>query len=531
MTFRTAIALVFAASYAAAGAIASFDRPQNYPNIGLVFPLLSRAKAEPLPMPLAHTYVLVGDDDSLMRDDRFDPFELWYADQCCARWADSQGNRLVLGRISRQLPSFDADFVSRDHFLSALADDANLVDAQKEEEIDDWVATFVDFSVYKPEKVKANAFNLDGLLFYPCDATNTLVYAFRPRRGGSASNPSWYCAVFRSATAADNATLRRFFEEQFLDRVETPKRSSADEGAESKEVSALGRDEAKVEYPGQPVRAAARKSIENYESWWFAETEDYLFLADVETDVGKALIAELKVQLPALRKAYARLLPPLCHDSDVSLVRVFQKREDYVSYVGAGQAWTAGVWVPGRRELVLAATGTKDELIRVIRHESFHQYLSYAYCMVPAPVWLNEGHACFFENASADKKGKVTIAEDPTYGPLLLDNLEAATAQIPNLINADYPGFYGGTDADRNFKYALAWSVAYYLQKGAPQERNTPFKSILPTLAATLARTRSYQQATQDAFSKVDMSVFQENFREFWTKRRASAMQFDPLDD
>ncbi len=530
MTIRNAIALLFAASFAAADPGASFAPPQNYPNIGFTFPIFDHAKADPVPMPLAHTYVLVG-EDGLTREDRFDPFELWYADQCCARWSDPQGNRLVLGRLTRQLPAFDTDFVSRENFADELNDDANRVDPKKQNDVNDWVATFVDFSVYKPERVKVNTFNLDDVFVYPCDAANTVVYAFRPRRIGNAKNFDWFCAIFRSADTPDPKTLRAFVEDRFLGRIETPRRGATDEGSEAGELNLHEREESHADYPGQSVRAAARKSIENYDSWWSAETEDYMILSDAGTVLGKTLIRNLKAQLPALHKACVRLLPPLAHDRDVSLVRVFQTRDDYVRYVGADQAWTAGVWMPGRRELVLSVGDSLEDLMRVIRHEAFHQYLSYAYCMIPAPPWLNEGHACLFENATVDGKGKVTIEEDTTRSALLLDNIAVATAFLPKLLEADYSGFYSGSAIERNFKYAIAWGLAYYLQKGAPQERNTPFTDILPVFAEALAQTQSYEQATRQAFADVDMSVFQANFSEFWTKRRASAMQYDPLND
>jgi hypothetical protein len=242
------------------------------------------------------------------------------------------------------------------------------------------------------------------------------------------------------------------------------------------------------------------------------------------------VIRDLQDTMPALRQAYARLVPPLTSESDVALIRIFQSKADYVRYVGKDHAWTGAVWMPRRRELVLTQEQNKDEMMRLIRHESFHQYLSYAYCMLAAAPWMNEGHACLFENARVGAKGKVTLDEDPASCPLLLENIDLATASLPRLLQADYEAFYGGESAARKLKYATAWALAYYLQKGAPQERNTPFKSILPDFAAALAETHSYQEATSAAFKKIDMHVFQENFREFWLKRRASAMQYDPFE-
>jgi hypothetical protein len=114
-----------------------------------------------------------------------------------------------------------------------------------------------------------------------------------------------------------------------------------------------------------------------------------------------------------------------------------------------------------------------------------------------------------------------------------MDNLESAIAVIPDMFNMSYEDFYdgGGTAAGRSFNYALAWGLAYYLQKGAPGERNTPFKEILSTYAAALESSRKYHEADALTFADVDIKVFQSNFREFWLKRRASAMRYDPLEE
>ena len=514
---------------ATANAAATFGPVKNYPNMGFMFPCLANAKADPVPMPQAHTFLLVAGDD-LTREDRFDPFELWYANQCCARWYDALGDQLVIGRMTRQLPSFGEDNVSREQFADALNDDANLISPEKPDEVNEWVATFVDATVYKPTAVKLNAFSLDDVRFFPCDATNLLIYAFRPRRTGNAKEYDWFCVTFQASGENGPQALRELFEEQFLSRIALPNRASEDEGVQSEEVRAQPKGEKLPPPSNQPACVEARKSIENYDTWWSAEAEGYTILSDVHTDIGKSVIRDLQETLPALRKAFAKLVPPIAHDNDASLIRLFQSRDDYVRYVGKEQAWTGGVWIPGRRELVLTQGTDKAEMMRIIRHESFHQYLSYAYATIPPAPWMNEGHACFFENARVDSKKKITIDEDPARCPLLVENIELAVALLPQVLQADYPTFYSGNATERSLKYAVAWGLAYYLQKGAPLERNTPFRSILQDHAAALAQTRSYSEATQQAFSQIDMPVFQDNFREFWLKRRATAIQYDPLE-
>lgn len=528
MTYRLTSLALFSATLTAFPAVL-FGPVNNYPNIGLSFPCLDHAKADPVPLAETHPYLLV-DNEGLIREDRFDPFELWYGTQCCGRWSDASGNRLIIGRITALLPAFEGEHVSRTRFGVALADDENLVNARNPEQINEWVATFVAASVFKPEALKLNSFALNDVLLYPCDEPHTLVYAFRPRRIGNATDTDWFCVTLVAPNESDFAALRDHFEEQFIGRLALPDRSSKDEGAEAEVLDVARKGQRQPDQPNHPVRIEARKSVENYDTWWVAETDGYIILSDVASEVGKSLIRDLQDTMPALRQAFLKLAPPLTQENDVSLIRLFQTKDDYVRYVGKDHAWTSGVWMPARRELVLAQEARKEEMMQIIRHEAFHQYLSYATCMLTSAPWMNEGHACLFENAEVDAKtGKVTLNEDPRRCPLLLENLDTITALLPGLFLADYDAFYSGDASERALNYAAAWGLAYYLQKGAPQERNTPFKDILPDFASALAETRLYPLATAHALKRVDLSVFQDNFREFWLKRRASAMRYDPL--
>lgn len=521
--------LAFCCVSVSALAAVSFGPVRNYPNLGFAFPCLDNAKADPLPLPDAFPCLLV-DDEALSREDRFSPFELWFNLQCCGRWRNTRGQKLVIGRIADRLPLFSEEHVSRQRFAAELCDDSNQIDPANTDLIDEWVATFVDVPVYEAEKLKLNAFSLDELRFYPCGATNVLVYAFRPRQLGSSTAPDWFCVRFDAPGEADLAALRARFEEAFIGQLALPNRLSKDEGSEAVKLDVSRKGQKSFDQPDHPVRIEARKSIENYDTWWYAETDGYIILSDVATEVGKSVIRDLQDTMPALRQAFERLVPPLTRESEVDLIRIFQTRDDYVRYVGKDRAWSGAVWMPGRRELVLTQDVNKEEMLRTIRHESFHQYLSHAYCMLPPAPWLNEGHACLFESARVDSKSKVTLNEDPSRSQLLVESIDLVAASLPSLFQSDYETFYGGESLERKVKYATAWGLAYYLQKGAPQERNTPFKDILPKFAASLAETHNYQMATAEALKGIDMRVFQDNFREFWLKRRASAIQYDPLE-
>ncbi|MDD2597813.1 MAG: DUF1570 domain-containing protein [Kiritimatiellae bacterium] len=522
------IVLVLTVLRSAQAAVPAFERARNYPHIGLALPSLSQAQPRPLPMPEAHAYLAV-DLELLEREDRFAPFDLWFHDACEGRWQDASGNMLTIGRIKTRLPGFSEEHVTRERFAIESANSVYQIDSRKQEQIHEWVATFCNAELSEPEALNINSIALSTVYAYTCAMSNTLVYSFHPRRIGNARNFEWFCVILQLVDIEDLQAFQLDFESNYIAKITQPPATSKREGITSTELETSRKGKTDFNQPNHPVRVAARKSVRNYEEWWLAETDGYIILSDVNTELGKSLIQRLQREMPLLHAAYRALVPPLTETDDISLIRIFQSKRDYNQYVGEGQEWSGGMWMPQRRELVLTQEFNTEEIMRTIRHEAFHQYLSYAYCMITPPPWMNEGHACLFEAARIDSKGKVMIEEDEKRCNLLLENLELATALIPVMLDLSYSEFYGGTPADRSLSYALAWGIAYYLQKGAPLERNTPFKELLHDSATALVATRNYQEATALAFIDLDMKVFQDNFKDFWLKRRATAMRYDPL--
>jgi hypothetical protein len=510
-----------------AGAV-DFGSSKNYPNIGMKFPTLRNAKADPVPPPEATSYVRVG-AETMTRVDLFSPYDLWYRQVCCARWFDLSGNRLILARMSHQLPEANEAMVSRQTFDTLMASAEAAFSSSTEAPMKEWVEAFSGCKVYSPKGLSQSGVALNNVYYYPCDKTNVLIYTFQPSQLEGSTNPDWFCVILESPGARDFDKMKAQFEAQFIGKIEIPSRSSKDAGVVVEELAVAKKNTLPVDLPDHPIRLEARKSIENYDTWWIYETEGFVILSDVSSETGQPVVTELLKTMPVLKQAFIKLVPPLTREPDVAIIRIFQVPEDYINYVGQACAWTGGLWMPARRELVLREVPGTAALLKTLRHEAFHQYLSYAYCLMSAPPWMNEGHASFFENTSVTSKGNLSFDEDEKYVGLILQNIETLIAFIPDLMKANYTDFYAGTSDQREMKYALAWGIVYYLQKGAPVERNTEFKSMLSDLAAALAETQSYSTAMETVLGSMDMTVFQSNFKEFWTSRRSSALQYDPL--
>ena len=513
----------------------SFHSDKNYPNLGLYIRVLGNSEPEPLAQCQQYTYTFTRGAESFTRE-MFDPHELWYASQHAGQWRDKDGNVLIFGRPTHLLPTFADKHVPREDFDKAMLDPANSFDPASTNALSAWVKAFAKCTPRMPEPLRAQSINLASAVFFPVKEPDMLAYAFRVRirqSNGKTGPSDWFCAVLKIADGTPIAKVRKDFETQLLGNVAAmPQTGTGSAGSvrpKALVVAPAGGKTPAVSIPDHPSRIAARKSIANMKNWWYAETPEYIFLSDIQSAAGRKLVKDLQTTMPVLRSAFAQLIPPFSTATDVSVVRIYEEAEAYKLYVGKGVEWSAGIWSPMRRELVIQAQGKdKEETLKIIRHEGFHQYLFYACDMIETAAWFNEGHACFFEAAETPRPGCVEIPESVRVA-YVLDHLDAAASLIPRLIHLGYDDFYKGTDQRREANYATSWALVYFLRKGLHSERYSAYAPILDTYLKALASNRDSEKATTAAFESVDMAKFQADFIDFWKRGRNSARHFDPF--
>ena len=146
-------------------------------------------------------------------------------------------------------------------------------------------------------------------------------------------------------------------------------------------------------------------------------------------------------------------------------------------------------------------------MLKTIRHEAFHQYLSYATSMISVSPWFNEGYAVYFEDeeAAAWDLGEVEV------------NVDELAQALPALLLMDQSQFYDGSNLERRVKYRLAWSIARFIEKGAPEVRFQPFKDLKKRYVEALLKTHDMQKATAYAFvNKDNLDLFVREWKKFW---------------
>ena len=470
-------------------------------------------------MPRATAY-LKGEDGEQWLEDRFAVFDLWRAESIRARWRDADGSRLCVCRIRRKIPDDPggetrtrSDF--EDHYAASMLGKKDL------DHLDEAVYILAPAAITRrvsPRRSQRQ--NLSALWQYETTNENAFVFAFRPRTE-TRVEPDWYMA----ALISDDPDAGEKFD-QWLDDVEwLPPAKSADKSGKRK-AGASARRGGRRKFPDadREVELLARdyrRSVVNYEDWHFTSASNLVVVDNMAEVDGRPFIAALTNGLPRMQAAYREALPsPLAIDTHIAAVRIFRSRSEYLAYVGGDMKWSAALWSPQHRERVLCYDERGAEsLLRTMWHEALHQHLDYACSMKQTPPWFNEGHAELFEHTHFDMDGNIVFDPDPAAAPQIQANAAALAEMLPQLFDMDYPEFYAGTNEERILKYRLAWSLAYFLQIGAPEVRFQPFKDLRTDMMRATIRTGRRDEATRVVLTDAMRRDLVDEWLAFWKKQ------------
>ncbi len=437
--------------------------------------------------------------DENWTETHYDVREIWLGHERGAEWKDRRGNRLLLAKPMAFCPALGNEHAKKEDIVAAMDESAEAFKDPTDETLTRWAGEFggkdLGSSALTPDEVSP----LVSVRLVDLGSDSRCAAFFKVASG------SWYYVQFDLAQAAKpkerDALLR-----QFLKSVGVDKSESAGGG-----IVMEGR-------------------------WMTVDVPGYRFKTDLSRSQGQAFIKNAGRLMEAMQAAYRRYVPPQ-KDLGVSTVRVFSTREGYNEYMkgatGESGDRSIGLWSPSHEELLILDLGNsaRNETLKTMRHEAFHQYLFYATGNGHHATWFNEGHACFFENISYDaKKNYVRIWDDPK------DRRPAAVARDPEryarlakeILYLSHEEFYEGTLQEVNDRYAAAWAVVYFLEKGAPSFKEfSDYAGVLPAYLAATKDGKSGQDATRIAWEGVSQRNFVDDFVKFWNKRNA-ARRYEP---
>ena len=472
------------------------------------------AEPAPLDMPRAESYLVTGTNGTQRLEDRFDELDLWTSRAVLGRWKDESGRMLTLARLDATAPLFPGATMTRGKFHRNIEP----LDPKKDDLRDIAISRLSPFDLpEEPSKPRLGVRGMKEVLYYQGTNETSIVCAFLPEKA-----LSWYLAVWDLALGDDFAFAKEQFEDDFLaewdERVKEGVRSELEtlDGRQKRtEAAANARAERSAKRRVQPserelLRADAEHSVTNFLTWHATSAPEFVVLDDLPREL--AFVTTLTNEFATMRRRYAETVPTSLDVSNVlAVARIFKDRSEYLGALEdneiAGMEWSAAYWSPRRRELVayLPQEGAK-ELLKTIRHEAFHQYLSYACSMMSASPWFNEGYAQYFED------------EEATDWEVEVD-LDQLAEMLQPVMMMDYKQFYDGSSAERQLKYRMAWSIAYFLEKGAPKVRFQPFKDVKRRYVDALIRTQDMRLATAEAFGGRELlDKFTSEWLRFWKK-------------
>jgi tetratricopeptide (TPR) repeat protein len=247
----------------------------------------------------------------------------------------------------------------------------------------------------------------------------------------------------------------------------------------------------------------------------FSKTTEHFV---VETDISQKKCELYASHLEAIRAFYAARFP---HEGDSPRARVlvFDTAEGFHRYAELTTDDRVdsllGYYHPRYRQLLLYEDkddASGEETLRVLYHESFHQYI---HGVIPElPFWVNEGLAEFFSTCTIDERSDVK--NEGLLLPARLADLKAfvrtgaGPVSFTRIMNETPHEFYQGPVAQ---KYAQAWSMVAFFKKGDGR-----FGPVLEAYLAALAKGETPRDAFRETWGKEDMTVVEEQWRS-WVER------------
>ncbi len=469
--------------------------PVSLPEQGLRFRAFREMKPMPLPMPAFHA--TRNDGTKLLSN-----LEYWKFRQTAGIWLNSSCF-IRVGAVTFA-PLENQTLQSEGELAESLIP---IEEEPSEEQEKKWVGDFTDTEVISVNPYPVSLYGASARVF--------------ELKANDKVRQSAYMIVSKSQPVRRILLCFAIDADRYDERVETSIRqalSSIQFVAPKVQTASLAE---RLRTKGTPEYEASRErvllSIRNFRDWWYEETDNYIFITN---DPGRRAMARLRTDLEKAREVFAEYYPLRHPMQAVSVVRIFNTRNQYKEYVGEDLQWSGGLWMPARRELVISPLdkGARESVRQMIMrqvafHEGFHQYLYFATRETQADMWFNEGTAQFFEGIEFQSgKGIVRL---PRQTETMLSALFAngKIHDIDALAKMDRQTFYG---AGRDVNYPLAQALLYYLWKGAPVDKKPHYAEIPGRYYDTLVETKDAAKANAAAWEGVNFEELSKDLSRFW---------------
>ena len=178
---------------------------------------------------------------------------------------------------------------------------------------------------------------------------------------------------------------------------------------------------------------------------------------------------------------------------------------DYCSRIlGGAMTHSAGLYSPVLNQLLIWNLPRREDMLRTVRHEGFHQYLDLV--AEDAPLWFNEGMAEYYEGSRMGA-GRARGGQVRRDHLLVLEAALSGRDIVPlsSFLHMSRDAFYASGKMELH--YAQGWAVVHFLRKG-PARFREPFR----TLMARLVEGATSKTAVTEAFAGLDLQELDASF-------------------
>jgi len=497
---------------------------------GIKIKVMRNAKAIPI-TPITTYPLSYSDSKGTKKIDAFSPFELWMHEQYIAKW-EGENCTMLLCRINKRPPS-GMKLILGKFVLRETYDKWNEKEESNKFGDDDvvpWLEFFLSSKVNtSPETVKSSP--SIKILKYKLEENSKeykeVYVVCDPKKPDNRYAVLYQLDRYMDIKKSSSAILQSISSISFSSFKETDNKQLTTKNSRKKK-------EWTDEYIAS--RENVISNIKNLKDWWFLETENYIIVSNLKS---KKLIGDIEKNIEQCRKVFQSFYPIKKPLKEVSVLKVFKDRDEYLAYLGRNSdlLWSIGFWASHKKELAvspidnLKGQDLNKMVLFVLYHEGFHQYMYYASDKSQISMWFDEGNATFFEGIKF--KGKDNFEMEITKRCQEMDRLvQRNRLNIPALLHMDREEFY--SEKGRSDNYTLSWGIMYFLYKGAPILKNKNNYSEIPMkYYDALLATGNPKKATETAWEGVDMSKFKEDFLSFWNNDNyvTRSKNYDPLND
>lgn len=263
------------------------------------------------------------------------------------------------------------------------------------------------------------------------------------------------------------------------------------------------------------------KQIANMKGWSFEELDHYIVMTNAK---NRRMVKMIENELDLCRDVYTRFFPQGNVDSDVGRVKVFAERSEYLAYIPPEHANSAGLFMSGTGELVIAPRGDRsakaaaESTMSVIYHEGFHHFLFQCGGGL-AHMWFNEGCARLFENidfrgnrASVKLEGgnlqrwKSAVPDDPA----------ALRKRLEGILKLSQKEFYEPSSAMSN--YDFSGFLMYFLLKSPAFLPDKKYEQIAYRYFDAV--TKGAKDPNAVAWKEIDLDAFCKDLLRFKEQKR-----------